>query len=170
MIPELRPRPLTPEAYAPYGEVVAARERAPRIANHGTAEAWDALAALVSTRPRATTTASLFRCAPHEGPALDVRWLERHASSTQLFAPLGTSRYLVVVATGADAPDLSTLAAFVAAGAAITYAPGTWHHPMVALDRTLDLVNVISVDGTAADCDERSFDPPCARVLVPRDR
>lgn len=164
---EVIARPLTPEAYAPYGEVIAARADAPRVANHGTAQAWDGLATLASTRPDAVTSAALFRCAPHQDPHLEVRWLERHPASTQLFAPLGGGRYLLVVARGGDQPDLSTLAAFVAEGAcAITYAPGVWHHPMVALDAALDFVNVLAVDGSDGDCDERAYDPPCARVTL----
>ena len=96
-----------------------------------------------------------------------LRWLERHPASTQLFAPLGGGRYLLVVAAGEDAPDLDTLAAFVVEGAvAITYRPGIWHHPMVALDAALDFVNVLAVDGSDGDCDERAYDPPCARVTL----
>ncbi|MBX3272163.1 MAG: ureidoglycolate lyase [Sandaracinaceae bacterium] len=161
-------RPLTVEGYAPFGAVIAARPTAPRSANHGTAEAWDGLAVLESARPGVAFGAALFRCAPLDAPHLDVRRLERHPRSTQLFAPLGGGRYLLVVARGGDAPDLATLAAFVADGArAITYAPGVWHHPMVALDAPIDFVNLLAADGTEDDCDERAFDPPCARVLLP---
>ncbi|MEZ4336976.1 MAG: ureidoglycolate lyase [Sandaracinaceae bacterium] len=164
---ELLARPLTPETYAPFGEVVAARGTTPRAANHGTAAAWDELATLLDPRAGGVPKAALFRCHPHEHATLEVRWLERHAA-TQLFAPLGGGRYLLVVAAGEDAPDLDTLAAFVVEGAvAITYRPGIWHHPMVALDRALDFVNLLSVDGGPADCDERGFEPPCARVVIP---
>ena len=79
------------------------------------------------------------------------------------------SRYLVVVARGGDAPDLATLAAFVVEGPqAITYLPGTWHHPMVALDHDADFVNVIFADGTADDCHEVSLDPAPATITIPR--
>ncbi|HJL15611.1 MAG TPA: ureidoglycolate lyase [Sandaracinaceae bacterium LLY-WYZ-13_1] len=162
---EIHARPIGPAAWAPFGALVSAREAPPRICNHGTAEAWDALATLEGTRPGARAEASLFRCRPHRGGRLEVRWLERHPCSTQLFAPLGRGRYLLVVAHGDEAPDPSTLAAFLVEGAqAITYAPGTWHHPMVALDAPLDFVNLLHVDGTDADCEEVAFDPPCARV------
>ena len=160
-------RPLDPTAYEPFGSVVAARPSPPRSANHGQARAWDDLAPLVSTRPDARPTVSLFRCAPLSGSELEVRWLERHPCSTQLFVPMNAGRYLVVVALGQGAPDPATLAAFVAEGAqAITYAPGVWHHPMVALDREIDFVNYLHVDGTDRDCEERAFDPPLARVVV----
>lgn len=93
-----------------------------------------------------------------------MKLLERHLYSTQAFIPMTCSkvrariayilrhikymlvltlfsvmqRYLVVVALNdpkTDKPDLSTLAAFVAArNQGITYYPGVWHHPMIALD------------------------------------
>lgn len=166
----VRAEAITTERYAAYGEIVRAgdAERA-RSANHGTAAAWDALATLVNARGAAArATASLFRCAPHEGGALPVRWLERHPDSTQMFVPMRAARYLVVVARGDGAPDLGTLAAFVVEGAqAITYAPGVWHHPMVALDAEADFVNVLFVDGSARDCDERCFDVPSIEIEIP---
>lgn len=163
--------PISALAYARYGAIVRAGDHADvRSANHGTAEAWDALAVIENARGAgARCVASLFRCRPHDGHELAVRWLERHPRSTQMFVPMGAPRYLAIVALGLDAPDVSTLAAFVVEGAqAITYAPGTWHHPMVALENTIDFVNVIFSDDTEADCDERSFEVPPATVLIPR--
>lgn len=163
-------RPIDESAYAPFGAIVRAGASASaREANHGTAQAWDALAVIENQRgDRARCTASLFRCAAHESSEeIPVRWLERHARSTQMFVPMRAVRYLVIVAHGGDAPDLSTLAAFVVEGArAVTYAPGTWHHPMIALDADADFVNVIFSDGTQADCDELAYESPPAVVLV----
>ena len=83
--------------------------------------------------------------------------LERHPFTTQTFSPLGLSPtdsstvFLVIVAPSlpsettalspngqstklSNPPDLSRLRAFVAKGnQAVTYAPGTWHAPMVVL-------------------------------------
>ncbi|MFK7992378.1 MAG: ureidoglycolate lyase [Sandaracinaceae bacterium] len=162
---ELTALPIDADAYGAFGRVIQAGESPARACNHGTAAAWDGLAEITSLRPNASVGTSLFRCTGLETDTLSVRWLERHVHSTQLFAPLAGGRYLLVVARGGDAPDLSTLKAFVVEGAtAITYHPGVWHHPMVALDRSIDFLNVLATDGTDADCDEVTFDPPCARV------
>ncbi len=166
----LSAEPIDPARYAPYGAVVSARAREDaRSANHGTALAWDALATLESLRgEQARATASLFRCRGFTESVLEVRLLERHPDSTQMFVPMRAGRYLVVVALGADQPDLATLAAFVVAGPrAITYAPGVWHHPMVALDVETDFVNLLFQDGTARDCDERLYDRVVAQVGIP---
>jgi ureidoglycolate lyase len=162
--------PISPEAYAPYGAVVRARaDLAPRIANHGDAEAWDALGVLDNLRGTAARcTASLFRCRAHTVASFEVRVLERHPLSTQMFVPMRASRFLLVVALGGDTPDLATAAAFVVEGpCAITYAPGVWHHPMIALDAPADFVNVIFSDGTGADCDEVPVEAGAVVVRIP---
>lgn len=170
--------PIDAERYALYGAVVAAHGGVtPRIANHGAALAWDGLATLLDTRgPAAAIHASLFRCKPLEGISLDIRRLERHPRSTQLFVPMNATRYLIVVALGEDDPDWSTLAAFVVGPTqAITYGPGIWHHPMVALATETDFVNIVGSalrEGDSAtrdatdDCDERTFEPPTVRVMI----
>jgi ureidoglycolate lyase len=88
--------------------------------------------------------------------------LERHAYSTQLFVPrTPDARYQVVVALGADRPDLSTLAAFeIRGGLGITYRPGVWHHPMIARDTPTDFLCLVWEDGTARDCDVIELDEP----------
>ncbi len=163
--------PIDRARYAPYGSLVVAGSReSARSANHGTAEAWDALAVLESRRgAEARCTASLFRCHPWTaGDVIEVRRLERHPSSTQMFAPMRARRFVVVVALGGDAPDLSTLEAFVVEGpCAITYAPGVWHHPMIALDEVADFVNALFSDGTEGDCHEVAIEPGLVEVRIP---
>ena len=62
-------------------------------------------------------------------------------------------RYLVIVTLGGDAPDLSTLAAFIAHGTeGISYRPGVWHHPMIALDHETDFICLVWEDGSRDDC------------------
>lgn len=117
----------------------------------------------------------------------DVKILERHPFTSQTFIPVDLSReeepvFLVIVAptlkgetatatvtdengktvktTVRDPPDLRNLRAFVARGGqAVTYAPGTWHAPMVVLgDRRVDFVVVQFANGVGEeDCQEASF-------------
>jgi ureidoglycolate lyase len=66
---------------------------------------------------------------------------------------MNASRYIALVALGGERPDLATLAAFVAEGPqGISYAPGVWHHPMLALDVETDFVVFVHEDGTDVDC------------------
>lgn len=170
--PQITATIITPEAYAPFGAVLQAPHPSrptPRVANHGTAQAFDDLAALVNRRGAgARPTAAVFRCAPLRAERAPIHWLERHQESTQMFVPMNALRYLLIVAHGGDIPDLSTLCAFIVEGPrAITYAPGVWHHPMIALDQETDFINFIWQDGTAADCHEVHFPKPAAWVLLP---
>lgn len=84
---------------------------------------------------------------------MPIRLLEKHPYSTQLFVPMNASRFLIVVARGGDRPDLACIAAFIASGLqGVTYAPGVWHHPMIALDDATDFTCLTWEDGTASDC------------------
>jgi ureidoglycolate lyase len=153
--------PLERGAYAPFGDVIAAKDGS-RPANQGYAKKSERLADLIDLRAGSEAcraNVSVFRCAPRALP-LDVLLLEKHPASTQVFVPMNAERYLVIVAHGGDAPDLSTLAAFVASGReGVTYRPGVWHHPMVALDRETDFFCLVFEDGTARDCVEVGLPP-----------
>jgi ureidoglycolate lyase len=154
---EIATRPLTQADYARYGNVLsAARDDVAAVAaNLGTAQKRARLAPLVNARAHADANVSVFRCAPIPERPVTLRLLEKHPLSTQMFVPMNARRYLVVVAEGDDAPDLTTLSAFVAEGPqAITYHPGIWHHPMIALDDVIDFVCIVFDDGTAGDCVE----------------
>ena len=124
----LRAEALTDAGFAPFGEVVSCE--------------------------RADVAAS----SANQGTALRLTLLERHAASSQLFVPMNARRYLVVVAHGGDAPDLGSARAFVASGAqGVSYAPGVWHHPMIALDEAIDFACFVYEDGTALDCETRAL-------------
>jgi ureidoglycolate lyase len=148
---------LDPEFYRPYGDVIATTGSA-RSANAGTAQRFNHVAGLENLRPGAQPNLCVFRVEPAMANPFTVRMLERHRHSTQAFVPMAATRYLVIVCGGGDAPDLSTLKAFLATGTqGITYKPGTWHHPLVVLDRTTDFACLVYEDGSAGDCEEHQL-------------
>jgi allantoicase len=146
--------PLTPEAFAPFGQVIQSyidATSAPRAvkvtqANFGTASKYHKLSLLKSSYPEdmgATTGISVYRCKPAEvvkngtRRELVLNALERHPFTNQSFLPLGQDKdnvYLVVVAKNGldDRPDIGTLRAFAARGdQGIVYNTGVWRkqHP-----------------------------------------
>lgn len=154
----LVPEPLTAAAYARYGSVLMASPRGEpgASANLGLALRYDDVARCENRRPAAALQTKVFRSRPVPLERRPLGLLEKHPHSTQYFIPMNASRYLAVVALGGDEPDLRTLAAFVAEGAqGISYAPGVWHHPMLALDKETDFVVLVHEDGTGEDCIER---------------
>jgi allantoicase len=147
--------PLTPEAFAPYGQVLqaysdhAAVPKGIRItpANGGTANKFHKLALLHSTYPEnsgATAGISIYRCKALADYAEDgsspLKILERHPFTNQAFIPMGrgggdeaikdpADKYLVVVAKNGsdDKPDMQTLRGFVAtATQGVVYDAGIW--------------------------------------------
>ena len=83
---------------------------------------------------------------------LDVTELERHALGSQTFVPLGTQRFVVVVARPGPAPQADDLQAFVTDGRqGVVLAPGTWHHALLAVEGG-DFV-VVERRAAVVDCD-----------------
>ncbi len=151
--------PLTADAFAPFGRVVSAGLQPGSSANQGTAVRFDFCAELVSTRAQSKPNLAVFRSVPRTLPH-EIVLLERHPCSTQVFIPMVVARYLVCVApTKPDGgPDLDGLEAFICApGQGVAYAPGTWHHPMVALDAPGEFAMIAWEDGTPLDCEVRQL-------------
>lgn len=159
----LKAKPLTPESYAAFGDVVGSPhangqdqtiQSTYKTVNQGTAAKFSSQSLVSSTYPsssEAQTRLHTYRCRALEQLPLAIKVLERHRFTSQTFLPLGaasasegtiggsslsSAAYLVVVAANGsdDKPDLSTLSCFWAnAAQGVTYHAGTWHHPMVAL-------------------------------------
>jgi ureidoglycolate lyase len=160
-------RPLSPDAFAPFGDVVSVGLREGSAANQGTAVRFDWTAALASTRPDARANLAAIRSTPCPLP-FEVRLVEKHPCSSQTFIPMRCSRYLVCVApTAADgAPDLDALAAFVCGpGQGINYRIGAWHHPIVALAEPAEFAMLVWEGGGPSDCVEHRLAEPVAVVL-----
>src|SRR5262245_61488436 len=165
MTRELAAIPITPEAFAPFGDVVCAGLSAGKSANQGTAVRCDWSAALESTRPGARPNLAVFRSLARSLP-FEVCLLERHPCSTQVFLPLVCTRYLVCVAPALPdgGPDIDGLLAFrCGPGTGINYRRGVWHHPILALDGPADFAMLAWEDGTALDCVEQALS---TRVMV----
>lgn len=160
---------LTAEAYAPYGDVIAAglAGATGKPANYGTARRFDRLATLENLRTTATPNVSVFRSAARTDFPFRLALLEKHPGSTQVFIPMSARRYLVVVALGDEAPDLTTLRVFSATGKqGISYRPGVWHHPLFNLDEEADFTCLVFEDDSAGDCVEHTLASPDADAGV----
>jgi ureidoglycolate lyase len=158
----LQAQPLTREAFAPFGDVIGLELSGGTHANQGTATRFDRIAQLTSSRPEARPNLAVFRSVAKTLP-FEVRLLERHPCSTQLFVPLTCRRFLVVVCPedARGEPDLAHPRAFVCGpGQGINYRAGVWHHPIIALEEPAELLMLAWEDGTARDCEERPLSTP----------
>ena len=140
--------PLTRDAFAPFGEVIAAdAARTTYAVNDGTSQRFHALGHVDSDG--GATVLSIFRAQPRTLP-FGVRMLERHPRGSQAFVPLSGAPYLVVVAIDPSQPPR----AFLARGdQGVNFRKGTWHHPLLALERESDFL-VVDREGDDDNCDE----------------
>ncbi|AGU48028.1 ureidoglycolate hydrolase AllA [Variovorax paradoxus B4] len=151
-------QPLTPEAFAPYGTVLAAPAGTGRPINGGNAERFDLVGDLQLGAQGGRPMLALFRAQARRFPH-EVAEMERHALGSQTFVPLGERRFVIVVAPAGEAPAAGALAAFVTDGLqGVTLAPGTWHHALLAVDPG-DFV-VVERGGDAVDCDTCALEAP----------
>lgn len=173
--------PLTSEAFKPFGDVIEASESAQHFSiNQGFAQRFHRLAQVDVTTDGGQPAISIFKARARALP-LQLSVLEKHPFGSQAFMPLSGHGYVVVVALGGDAPDMSTLTCFMAsAQQGVNYAKGTWHHPLLALqdgdflvvDRAgpvgeFNCVEVVLDEGAAVaglcfSCNQRQF---CPRLL-----
>jgi len=148
---ELVPEPLTAEAFAPFGDVIEASDRAEIMPiNYGWTMRFNALTEVAVGDGRAII--SLFRSRPLTPLVLKV--FERHPLGSQAFMPLQGRPFLVAVAPagGFDPGKVRVFRAAPTQG--VNYARGTWHHFLLALEAESDFLVVDRDGGPGENLDE----------------
>ncbi len=160
---ELEARPLTPEAFAPFGDVIDTRASDYFHINAGRTRRYHDLARVEILGDQARALISIFVSQPVEVP-LELSFLERHPQGSQAFVPMHEERFLVVVAPPGDAIDPSEVRAFVTDGRqGVNYRAGTWHAIQSVLGREGEFL-VVDRGGEGNNCDETPID---IRVTLP---
>ncbi|NYT84554.1 ureidoglycolate lyase [Pollutimonas harenae] len=151
--------PLTPDAFAPYGDVIEVSGQARHFTiNDGNTERYHDLAH-IDPGPNGKAIVSIFRGLPRQLP-FTVSMMERHPQGSQAFMPLSGHPYLVVVAPAGAAPTLDSLRVFLCQSTqGVNYRTGVWHHPLLALDQASDFL-VIDRSGPGENCDVVNLSPP----------
>lgn len=163
---ELTPRTLTAEAFAPFGDVIAVEGHDPIEINEGMARRYHDLAAVDVGDHSGRPLISIFRARPWF-PPIRLRVMERHPLGSQAFVPMCGDPFLVVVAPPGPAPAPADLRAFVTNGRqGVNYARGTWHHPLLALDRISDFL-VVDRGGDGRNLDEIDYRVHDVAVVLP---
>lgn len=154
---ELRPKPLTVEAFAPFGDLIEARG-APLLINQGHAKRYHDLAALDVASEGGRAVVSIFHSTPPAYPFV-IREMERHPKSTQAFVPLSGRPFLVVVAPLGPFNE-NAIEAFVAMPEqGINLHKGVWHHFNLALEAESAFL-VIDRDAADENTDEVMLGAP----------
>ncbi|PKO55081.1 MAG: ureidoglycolate lyase [Betaproteobacteria bacterium HGW-Betaproteobacteria-21] len=166
--PTLAVGPLTRDAFAPFGELIEANEAAQHFTiNAGNTERYHDLAR-IEPGPDGRVIVSIFRGQPRTLP-FTVQMMERHPLASQAFVPLSGTPYLVVVAPAGETPTVDNLKVFLARGdQGVNYAPGVWHHPLLALNAVCDFL-VVDRAGPGHNCDEVSLETAGIIPAIERD-
>lgn len=179
VVRELPVEPATPEAIAPFGQLVGGRHApaAPSSFYDQKVTTW---------RPTFISDAEteIAVCTLQRRP-MDVRWMERHFKHTQVFLPLGGKPFVAVLAppTETELPDLEQARAFLFDGqAGLSMHLGTWHEfPFALVDDTQVVVilreeatkglqkeNIVDGEGVSPDLDKKDIVRRLGVTLVPR--
>lgn len=150
--------PLTAANFAPFGQVIQSQGHASFAINGGSSHRFHDVAQPEWQAP-GRLGISLFtaQALPWQLP---LQVMERHHFTTQAFIPMGQTLPMLVIVAPAHIPAeqlrAEHLRAFVTDGLqGINLAPGTWHHPLRALQAgTYAVVDRIAPSQAAPDCEE----------------
>jgi Ureidoglycolate hydrolase len=158
-------RPLTREAFAPFGDVIEADGTVESfLINRAKCRRFHDLAKVDVTGENARVLINIFRGEPYPMPhRLDM--VERHPLGSQAFMPLSPRPFLVTVAPD-EGGRPGTPQAFIAApGQGVNYARGTWHGVLTVIgDEPQDFI-VVDRGGDGNNLEEFYFDTPYVIVL-----
>ncbi|MCB2102226.1 MAG: ureidoglycolate lyase [Rhodobacterales bacterium] len=150
--------PLTAAAFAPFGDVLAARGAADMVINGGLCDRFHDLADVQVLGEGARAGISLFRSRARTLPyRLDL--MERHPLGSQAFMPLGPAPFLVIVAPDAGGRPGRPRAFRTAPGQGVNYHAGVWHGVLTPL---VDGATFLVVDriGPGENLEEVVFETP----------
>ncbi len=149
---EVRAAPLTVEAFAPYGDVIAPGGGTARAINAGMCTRWhdQARPDIASGAVSICVFEAQARALPY---ALDL--IERHPEGSQAFLPMGDAPFLVVVA---DGPEAAPRAFVAAPRQGVQLHRGTWHGVLTPLSPP-GLFWVVDRAG-AGNLEEHRYDAP----------
>ena len=154
----LKPLPLTPERFEPYGDVVESSHVEAAVMNDARFERFNDLCTVDVGDGRVAVSITTSRVAT-KLPYL-VSMVERHPLGSQAFVPLSPCRMIFVVAPAAESVDEDALVAFVSNGQqGINYARGTWHMPLLAFE-TGQRYLIIDRAADRPNCDVHELENP----------
>ena len=147
--------PLSSDTFRDFGDVIAADNRAQQFPiNQGSATRYHDLAHVDVARGGGRVGVSIFRAQPRTLP-MHLTAMERHPLGSQAFVAMGELPFLVVVAPPTEQLVVAQIRCFLAVpGQGVNYAAGTWHHALIALERTSDFLVIDRCAGEGNNLDE----------------
>ncbi|MDH3387508.1 MAG: ureidoglycolate lyase [Gammaproteobacteria bacterium] len=165
MADALEVKPLSRDAFAPFGDVIEFEGRESYPINDGMADRFHALAGVELGGADARAVISLVASRKFDLPRR-VDHMEFHPHGSQAFIPLDATPFIVVVSAAGTAPDPDGLHAFVTNGRqGINYHAGTWHHVLLTPYAAMRFV-CVDRDSPADNCVDFHIPEPDQPLLV----
>lgn len=156
-------RPLTAEAFVPYGDVIEKDGADHFPINNGRCMRYHDLAKIETSGPGARPIVSIASSEPYELP-LSLAMVERHPFGSQAFIPLTDRPYLVVVCPDENGVPGCPEAFLAANGQGVNYRQNTWHGVLTPLDLQSDFI-IVDRAGEGENLEEFFFDAPYTVVV-----
>jgi ureidoglycolate lyase len=147
--------PLRAETFRAFGEVIEAGGSAQQfVINEGFATRFHDLAKVDVGADAGQVGLSIFQAQPRTLP-LQLCVMERHPLGSQAFVAMSELPFLVVVAPPSARLQVDQIRCFLAAACqGVNYARGTWHHPLIALERPSQFLVIDRCGGSGSNLDE----------------
>ncbi|KFE33931.1 ureidoglycolate lyase [Thioclava atlantica] len=153
---QIKAKPLTPEDFAPFGDVLDASGAPDKIINQGLCGRFHDRARLDFADGRAGI--SIFKAAPRALPC-SCDLLERHPEGSQAFIPMSAEPFLVIVAPDEGGRPGAPRAFLTNGAQGINLLRGTWHGVLTPLAEP-GLFAVIDRIGPGANLEEYPLAAP----------
>jgi ureidoglycolate lyase len=131
-------KPLTSEAFAPFGDVIQKQGHYPEEINYGQTRKYARLAGIDANDEGGEAAVHIYRSRPVSLP-FRIELMENHPLGSQAFMPLHQRPFLVVVAPAADRLEFKSVQGFFTNGEqGVNIHKGVWHHYQLSLDEISD--------------------------------
>ncbi|OEC36845.1 ureidoglycolate lyase [Pseudomonas cuatrocienegasensis] len=156
---------LTAEAFAPFGDVLETANAQHFPINAGTTTRYHDLARVCASGEAPRVLFNLFDGQAWHAP-INISMLERHPLGSQAFYPVDGASMLIVVAPPGELDEQAIRAFISRPDQGVNYAPGTWHHPLLSLQRPGRFA-VVDRGGAGNNCDEQALlQPRVVRQII----
>lgn len=150
--------PLTPDAFAPFGQVIQTAGAHHYPINAGKTERFHDLARVELGGVHARPLISIFHGQPYALP-LSLALVERHPLGSQAFYPVDGAHWLVIVAEDDGGTPARIRAFLPAPGQGVNIAMNTWHGVLTPLEKAADFL-VVDRGGEGNNLEEFILDLP----------
>lgn len=150
--------PLTPETYAPFGQVIQIEGAQHFPINRGMTERYHDLAKVELGGLHPRPLISIARGKPYELP-LKLEMVERHPLGSQAFYPLSDRPFLSIVAPDAGGVPGMPRAFLAGPGQGVNMAMNCWHAVLTPLSAISDFL-IIDRGGEGENLEEYYLEEP----------